>query len=295
MDILLSCFLHDPALESRVYIPRFTHRLSLTKEWVIEPGRRILDIGCGQGESCLALALDVGDSGHITGIDVAPLDYGTPFTVKESREYVIKSVLGPRIDFFQTDAASLLQPLDGSPSPAYDAAALCHSLWYFSTRESVFSLFETLAAARISRVYLAEYSFQASDCSQVPHVLAAQAQALFHAYKTPREPGINELNIRAALDQASILEAAKSNGFEVHRQGIITPEENLLEGHFEARHVQGDLFRNRVIDEKLPVEQEAEILALGLRVKKEMEKLNERGIPTVRAMDVWWAVLELNA
>ncbi len=99
--------------------------------------------------------------------------------------------------------------------------------------------------------------------------------------------------MRAAPDEASILSAARDAGFKVHRQGAITPEEDMLEGHFDARHVKGDVFRKKVKDENLPVEQEAEILGLAARVKGEMDELEKRGISTVRAMDSWWAVLEL--
>lgn len=292
LETLLSCCLHDPKNDELIYIPRFTHRLALTKAWSIEPGQRVLDIGCGQGESCLAVALDLGPSGHVTGIDTAAPDYGTPFTIKESQEFVQKSVLGSRISFNQTDAASLLQAPD---HPTFDAASLCHSLWYFPTRESVFSLFQTLATAKISRIYLAEYAFQASNDTQIPHVLAAKAFALFNLYKTPTEGhDPRAYNVRAAPDQASILDAAQKAGFRVQRQGIVIPDENMKEGHFEARHVKGENFRKRVQEEKLPKEQEEEILAYQPRIREGMEKLEQRGIATVRAMDVWWAVLELD-
>ena len=296
MENLLSCCLHDPAKESLIYKPRFTHRLSLVRAWDITPGQRLLDIGCGQGESCLVLAEVLGPSTHITGIDQADPNYGTPFALGESQQHIKNSTLGPRITFLNTDAPSLLRPLHGDGPPAYDAAVVCHSLWYFQTRESVLSLFHNLAAAKIPLLYLAEYSFQSSDASQQPHVIAAQALALLYAYKTPRDPGteLNPYNVRAALDELSILEAAQDAGFKVRRQGAITPEENMLEGHWDARHVQGELFRKRVKEEKLSVEQEGEILELAARVKEGMEELNKRGFPTVRGMDSWWAVLELN-
>lgn len=289
MDILLSCCLHDPAKESLIYIPRFTLRLALTKAWDITPGQRLLDIGCGQGESALVLALAVGPSGHVTGLDDAPPDYGTPFAVGESHRHIAESSLGPRISFVHSDARSL-------PGAAYDAAVLCHSLWYLPSRESVRALFRALATARIPRVYLAEYSSHASDASQRPHVLAAQAIALLVDCRKARDPGADysAYNVRVSLDEAFVLQAARDAGFTVRRQGAVTPAEDYLEGHFEARHVAGDLFRTRVRGWDLPGEQEAEILALASQVKEEMEELNRRGVPTVRAVDSWWAVLELD-
>ena len=297
INILLSCCAHYPAQESLYYIPRFTHRLSITKAWGIPPGQHVLDIGCGQGESSLVLAMELGPSGHVTGIDPSPPDYGTPFNLAQSHEYIAKSALGPRITFLNTDAPSLLQSPGRPPSTLYDAAVVCHSLWYFPTHESVFSLFHTLAAAKIPRIYLAEYSWEASDASQRSHILASQALALLSAYSRSgvrgRDP--RRYNVQTAPDQASILEAARDAGFEVHRKGTIMPQEDFMEGHFDAKHVKGDGFRQNVKNQILPLEHEAEILGLAERVNEEMEGLDKAEVPTVRAMDSWWAVLELSS
>ena len=299
METILSCCLHDPAAETLFYIPRFTHRLSLIKAWEIPPGQHILDIGCGQGESSLALAEALGDSCHITAIDDAHPDYGTPFTVSESHQYIANSALGPRIDFIQSDAPSLLQQQadHGPPSPAYDAAVLCHSLWYFPSRPSVVSLFRALAAARIPHMYIAEYDLESADASQQPHVLAAQAKAQLAWCRAPRD-AYQELrapNVRGGMmDQAAILGVARDAGFGVRRQGSITPAVGFLEGQFEARRVMGEAFRKIVEDERLGREQEAEILGLAARVREEMDRLEKRGVTTARSMDSWWAVLELN-
>lgn len=294
MDTLLSCCLHDPAREELVYIPRFTHRLSLIDAWGIAPGQRLLDIGCGQGESALVLAVAVGPSGHVTGIDDAPPDYGTPFATGESHQYIGQSALGPRITFHLTDTPSFLPR---SPSAAFDAAVLCLSLWYFPTRQSVLSLFHTLATATIPKLYLAEYSLQASDPSQRPHVLSTRVSALMSAAVAESGvPGadLRAYNARTPLEQAAILDAARDAGYVVRRHGRITPQVNMLEGHFEASYMAGNGFRKRVEDANLPSEQEAEILALTARIKEELDELDKKGIRTVRAMDSWWAVLELD-
>lgn len=56
--------------------PQIQHRLDLLNKWNIPLGSKILEIGCGQGDFTLVAAYTVGDQGHVTGIDPAPLDYG---------------------------------------------------------------------------------------------------------------------------------------------------------------------------------------------------------------------------
>ena len=68
-DTLLDSCLHLPQLKELLYRPCFIQRLKVSKEWAIDPGQNILDIGCGQGESCLVLAREGGSSTIVTGID----------------------------------------------------------------------------------------------------------------------------------------------------------------------------------------------------------------------------------
>ncbi|KFY83403.1 hypothetical protein V498_08097, partial [Pseudogymnoascus sp. VKM F-4517 (FW-2822)] len=176
IDELVASYIHHPKHLPSV-ISNFAHRQALVKQWSPEKGSQLLDIGCGQGESSLVLAQTVGPSGHVLGIDTACPDYGGPFTVSQSQKYIQESALGTQIKFQQIDAATLLLQKRGvEPQRCFDAAVLCHSLWYFTNTEHISALFRTLAAAKIPKLYLAEYSFQASIPAQIPHVLAAQAQ-----------------------------------------------------------------------------------------------------------------------
>lgn len=59
-----------------VVIPQIQHRLDLISRWVIQPGEKVLEIGCGQGDCTITLAGVVGENGHVTAVDPAPLDYG---------------------------------------------------------------------------------------------------------------------------------------------------------------------------------------------------------------------------
>lgn len=57
------------------------HRVGLTQFWNILPNEKVLEIGCGQGDCTIVLASAVGDGGHVTAIDPAPLDYGNAFSI----------------------------------------------------------------------------------------------------------------------------------------------------------------------------------------------------------------------
>ena len=52
------------------------HRINLILKWGISQGDHVLELGCGQGDCTAALAAAVGDSGRVTAVDPAPLDYG---------------------------------------------------------------------------------------------------------------------------------------------------------------------------------------------------------------------------
>ncbi|KAK3349072.1 S-adenosyl-L-methionine-dependent methyltransferase, partial [Lasiosphaeria hispida] len=285
---LLSYTLMNKQHESLIWLPRYRHRIAIASAWSIPPGSSVLDIGCGQGESSLTLALELGPESHITGIDTAALDYGTPYSIRQSQAHLLTSPYGSRISFAQTDAATLLTALHH-----FTAATLCHSLWYFPTGASVDALFATLARARVPRVYVAEYGFRAATPRQLPHLLAAQTLARLHAHTSSEatqalgaDPS-KSFNVRAAPDTEAIVGAAAAAGFSVVRQGVITPGPDYVEGGLEVKHVMGERFAAGVREKGLAGEREAEVLALAAKVRAAVRELGEEGVSP--SMDVWWA------
>ncbi|GAB1317660.1 hypothetical protein MFIFM68171_07870 [Madurella fahalii] len=293
LETLLACSLHKPALLTTFHAPRFRQRLALVDSWGVREGERVLDIGCGQGESCLVLALKVGDSGYVTAIDPAQQEYGNPFTMREAHEHIRKSVLGPRISYHPFDAPSYFSTLDTPAGSFIDSAVMCHSLWYFQDENVARSLFSTLAQAKIQRIYLAEWSYQPSSDAQLPHILAAKAQALLYRYKTPSEPALQEQNVRAGIDQHIILSAARDAGYTKERHWIEHQADDMLEGQFEVDYVLGPRFEQRVADAKLSEDQHVEINKTVEQLRTELERVKAEERAPVSAMDVWCAVLEL--
>ncbi len=66
----------DPTTSSTSLISQMRHRLRLLSFWDVHPGSRVLEIGCGQGDTTIVLADAVGESGHVDAIDPGSLSYG---------------------------------------------------------------------------------------------------------------------------------------------------------------------------------------------------------------------------
>jgi SAM-dependent methyltransferase len=291
MDLLCSCYKHNPKYRKSVLEPQFAHRLNLCSLWEIKSGSEVLDIGCGQGDSVVVLAHVVGPAGHVTGIDPAPPDYGSPTTLGESQAYVAASELGSRIDFARADApAFLAAEVEGRKRERMlDVATMCHSLWYFSTKQKVSGLFFALAEAKIKRVCFAEYTGTARTPNQLPHELAARVQVLSHRLKKAEG---STANVREALEPAELVALAKQAGWKVKRQGITEAADGMLDGVWEVQAATDPEFLESVLAEKLDKEQEDEIVGIVKRIKGLVDELKIRGARVV-TMDVAWVVLEL--
>ena len=68
--------LHEPEHLS-IGVGQVEHRLQLIRQWPIQTGSTVLEIGCGQGDCTVVLASIVGPTGHVTAIDPAALSYGS--------------------------------------------------------------------------------------------------------------------------------------------------------------------------------------------------------------------------
>ena len=62
----------DPTQSSPGLTAQMGHRLQLVSFFGIIPGSRILELGCGQGDTTIALAHAVGPTGHIGTFPPSP-------------------------------------------------------------------------------------------------------------------------------------------------------------------------------------------------------------------------------
>ena len=71
--------------EDQVQQIQLQHRFDLAKAFGVRKGMRILEIGCGQGDTTVVLADLVGEEGHIVAIDIAKGDYDTK--IRQARKF----------------------------------------------------------------------------------------------------------------------------------------------------------------------------------------------------------------
>lgn len=114
------------------------HRLKLIEAWGIQEGDHVLEIGCGQGDTTVALAFSVGETGFVHGVDIAPGSYGAPETLEQARERIRNSSIGGRVQIdFDFDITR-----DGQSfaKKQFDCVVLSHCLWYFSSFDELVSI-----------------------------------------------------------------------------------------------------------------------------------------------------------
>ncbi|KAK1986039.1 SAM-dependent methyltransferase [Colletotrichum cereale] len=305
---LAKAYLHDPAHLHKVIVPQLAHRLRLATLWSIAPSTKVLDIGCGQGDSALVLAhvvgpppVDASDAasagaalpddppgpGHVTGLDPAPGAYGAPYTLAESQAHILSSPYGARVTFHQSDTPGYLA---AHPSASFDSATLCHSLWYFPSAAAVSALFAALhSSGRVARLCFAEYSLKAGTPSQKPHELAVAAQRRFHELRGDRGFTLHQANVRGALDPDEMVTLAQEAGWELRERGVVdTP--GMLDGQWEVGAVVDPSWADEVIGEGLAKEAEEELLGRVTEIKAAVADLKENG-EKVATMDAVWVVM----
>ncbi|KXH42362.1 SAM-dependent methyltransferase [Colletotrichum nymphaeae SA-01] len=303
---LAKSYPHDPAHLHKVLLPQLTHRLRLASLWSIAPGARVLDIGCGQGDSALVLSHAVaplsitadgetgvspgpGPAGHITALDPAPGDYGSPYTLAQSQSHISSSPHGAAITFHQSDAPTYLA---SHPSSTFDAATLCHSLWYFPSGAAISSLFEALYTSNVSKVCFAEYALKARTPAQKPHELAVAAQKRFYELRAGAEKGfsLDQGNVRGALAPEEIVKLAEGAGWKVRERGVVdTP--GLLDGAWEVGAVVDPSWAEEVVAEGLGKGAEEELLGYVGKIRDAVEEVKGGG-GRVETMDAVWVVME---
>lgn len=200
--------------EGREGALQLNHRIALVNLWSTEPGGHILEVGCGQGETTVALAVAVGPSGHILAVDKSNAAYGRPVTLGESHVHIKFSRLGDRIDFWlSTDL--LASQLD-FPDKTFDLAIFSHSSWYMSSAQELYWLFARVRPwAR--RLGYAEWDLHPRCRRQMPHALAVLLQThVQHVW--PQAP---PANVRSLILPKDARLSAERAGWRIVNEQVV--------------------------------------------------------------------------
>jgi SAM-dependent methyltransferase len=222
----------NPAIE----LAQVNHRLRLLEVWDIQSGARVLEIGCGQGNTTTVLAEALGVTGHVDAVDPAPADYGAPFTLAQAQAHISASEVGSRITWHQADPLEFLKSTD----QRWDVAIFSHCLWYFKDEQTLQSLLEALSS-RVEAVAIAEYALIASEKSSIPHLLAAIARATLEAHKIDSHE-----NIQSPFSPAEIKKVFGQSGWKVKSEKNVIPAADLSDGAWEAESVTNAHFLEEV-------------------------------------------------
>lgn len=207
MENLLQCM--KIVGDDTIQRTQLKHRLQLVKAFNIEKGMSVLEIGCGQGDTTVALADAVGEQGHIIAIDIASRNYGEPITLGDATDTIKQSALGDRITFqFETDFLNL------ELSQSFDVVVLSHCSWYFKNPDILLHYFKKLKTVA-KRICFAEWDLDYTFIPQRAHFCAANILALYAAFYE------DDGNIQNLFHKAEIKRLLTNAGFVIENEQIV--------------------------------------------------------------------------
>ncbi|CAM3278038.1 class I SAM-dependent methyltransferase [Filibacter tadaridae] len=200
------------------------HRLKLVEFWGIEEGSRVLEIGCGQGDTTAALAYSVGEEGFVQGVDIASPSYGGPITLGEAARHLQNSKLGKQLEM--TFNIDILDATVDFPEEAFDYIVFSHCSWYLQSAEELEGLLRKIRKWG-KKLCFAEWDARIQTVEQYPHFLAVLIQSQYECFK---ESSLS--NIRTLFTPADIKRILKNASWTiVDEQSIYSPD--LQDGKWE--------------------------------------------------------------
>lgn len=207
MEKLLACMkiIGDDSIQRT----QLTHRMALVNAFQLTKGMRILEIGCGQGDTTVALADAVGATGKIVAIDIAHTNYGAPITLGEASEAIKQSPIGSRIEFhYETDFLTF------ETHDTFDAIVLSHCSWYFTSPEQLAAYFQKMQSLT-ARICFAEWDLDYITMAQRPHFSAVNLLALYAAFFQ------GDGNIQNLFHKKQIQSMLQQANFQIEKEHIV--------------------------------------------------------------------------
>lgn len=200
------------------------HRYALVDTFGLTAGMKILEIGCGQGDTSVVLADRVGPTGKVTAIDLGSPDYGAPLTLGEATRRITASPLGAIVDFqLATDFLAF------ETTEIYDAVVLSHCSWYFKSENELLTYFKKIKNIS-KKLCFAEWNINIQHSDQIAHYNAAILAAIY------LQQVENEGNIQVLFSPLAIQKLLTKAGFSAQTTTAI-PSSYLQDGKWEVDFV----------------------------------------------------------
>lgn len=195
-------------------------RQDLVDKWQIQAGDKVLEIGCGQGDTTAVLAAAVGPMGKVVGVDVASPSYGAPVNLGDSAAKLRKSPVGSQIDFrFE------FRDWDSLPND-FDVAVMALCSWYIFERSELLEILKQLRK-RAKRLCFAEWEVRVIHPMQSGHALAVKFQQDLGTFGFPEQ-----LNIKSAWTTQDLRDMIQEAGWAAQEIREF-PEPGLADGKWE--------------------------------------------------------------
>lgn len=208
------------------------HRFKLAEFWNIKEGSRVLEIGCGQGDTTAVLAYFVGENGLVHGVDIGSSTYGSPISIGDSAEYLMKSKLGKQIKIdFEVDILSLEADfLENS----FDYIVFSHCSWYLKSFKEFSEILKKIRPWG-KQLCFAEWDTKIKIIEQYPHLLSILIQAQYESFKQS-----SDSNVRTLFTPNDIKSITENAGWNIiNDKTIFSPK--LQDGKWEVDKILTDL------------------------------------------------------
>lgn len=193
------------------------HRLKLIDFWKIKEGSRVLEIGCGQGDTLAALAFTVGKAGVVHGVDIADENYGAPETLGQAREKLMQSEFGKNIQIdFNFDVMSNKNIFSENE---FDYIVLSHCIWYLSDYNTLVNLLKHIRPWG-KQLCIAEWNPSINKSEQLYHLKAVTIQAICESFKTSSLSNVRTMFYPNEIEKA----VSKSGWFKSNSTNIYSPD-----------------------------------------------------------------------
>ena len=256
------CLYHYGEGQDDIIERQIKQRFELVEFWGIDPGWRILEVGCGEGMTTVALAHAVGKEGGVVAVDLdGPGEWEDP-TLGELVAAVEGSWLGDRIEFRL--GADLLDPSIDSVDE-FDLAVFNQCSWYMPGVSVLKDLFRQVRPSS-RRLGFHEWNPVPYAIDQIPHLLSALIQARLKAIDASDVLG-NRGNVWTIISPADAKKAAVDTNWNVTAELELASSQEMEDGiNWEpamAQKYASDFLRR---PGALPTEAAEELLRTEIRL-----------------------------